>query len=120
VHMAGLSGDERTTLQNALAGIGPDGLDWRAAVERELGIFRAPFHTTDGVEKLDTPARAALAQITALYVSTLDYPAELAQLQKAIAAAPQPLPRLIPNPKRVVEEKQNLTAELQKIRAILK
>ncbi|HET9177348.1 MAG TPA: hypothetical protein VFQ24_03235 [Terriglobia bacterium] len=120
VHLANLSGDERATLRNALSGIGPDGLDWRAAVEQELGIFRAPFRTAGGVEKLDPQARAALGRITGLYVSALSNPAELPELQKSIADAPEPLPRLIPNPKRVVEEKQNLTAELQKIRAVLK
>lgn len=120
VHMAGVSGDDRTTLQNALAGIGPDGLDWGAAVEQELGIFRAPFRTAGGVEKLDPQARAALGRITGLYMNTLDNPSQLAELQKAIAEAPEPLPKLVPNPKRVVEEKQNLHDELQKIRAILK
>jgi hypothetical protein len=120
VHMTGLSGDERATLQNALAQIGPEGLDWRAAVERELGIFREPFATAEGVQKLDAQAQAALARITNLYVSALGNPREVAELEKAIAAAPQPLPKLIPDPKRVVEEKQNLTGELQKIRTILK
>jgi hypothetical protein len=120
VHMTGLSNDERTTLRDALAGIGPDGLDWRAAVEQELGIFRGPFATADGVQNLDPQAKTALARITNLYVSALSNPREVADLQKAIADAPQPLPKLIPNPKRVVEEEQNLTVELQKARAILK
>lgn len=120
VHMTGLSNDERTTLRDALAGIGPDGLDWRAAVERELGIFRGPFATADGVQKLDPQAKTALARITNLYVSALGNPSALPELEKVIADAPQPLPRLIPNPKRVVDEKQSLTEELQKVRAILK
>jgi hypothetical protein len=120
VHMAGLSRDERTTLQDALAGIGPDGLDWRAAVEREVGILHEPFPTAEGVQKLDSQAQAALARITTLYLSALSNPQDVAELQKAIADAPQPLPKLVPNPKRVVEEKHNLTEELQKVRAMLK
>lgn len=120
VHMAGVSGDERATLQSALAAIEPDGLDWRAAVEQELGIFRASFHTSDGVQQLQPRARAALRRITALYVGALSNPAELAELQKTIAAAPQPLPKLVPSPKRVLEEKQGLTEEVQKARAMLK
>ncbi|HEV2246217.1 MAG TPA: hypothetical protein VGW37_06160, partial [Terriglobia bacterium] len=104
-----LTGSERATLRNALARIGPDGLDWQAAVKRELGFYGAPSHS-GGVEKLDPQARAALGRIIGLYVSALSNPAELPELQKSIADAPEPLPRLIPNPKRVVEEKQNLTA----------
>lgn len=117
-----LTASEQATLRNALAHIGPDGLDWQAAVKRELAIYRGPLPTADGIEKSDPQARAAVDRITALYVSALSNPAELAALEKAIAAAPQPLPKLISKavPKRVVEEKQNLTAELQKIRAVLK
>lgn len=115
-----LTASERATLRDALARIGPDGLDWQAAVKRELAIYRGPLPTPEGVKKLDPQARAALERIIALYVSALSNPADLSELQKAIAAAPQPLPDLIPNPKRVVEEKQNLTAELQKVTAILK
>lgn len=120
VHMSGLSADDRKTLHDALARIGPDGLDWRAAMEQELGIFRSPFRTPEGVEKLEPQAKKELGRITTLYVSALSNPAELAELQKAIASAPQPLPKFIPNPKRVVEQKQDLTQELAKARAILK
>ncbi|TAM81475.1 MAG: hypothetical protein EPN47_12015 [Acidobacteria bacterium] len=120
VHMTGLSEDDRTTLQDVLAQIGPEGLDWRAAVERELRVFRAPFPTREGVQKLDPQAKEALGRITALYVSALSNPAEVTELEKAIAGAPQPLPKLIPAPSRVVEQKQDLAQELVKARAILK
>jgi hypothetical protein len=120
VHLANLNAEQRTMLRNALAGIGPDGLDWRAAVERELGSFRAPFHTAEGVQKLDPQARAALGRITTLYVSALSNPSVLPELQKAIATAPLPLRDLIPNPRRVLQQKQDLTRELQKVRAMLK
>jgi hypothetical protein len=115
-----LTASEQATLRNALARIGPDGLDWQAAVKRELAILRGPLPTAEGVKKLDPQALAALARISNLYVSALGNPSVLPELQNAIADAPQPLPKLIPNPKRVVEEKQNLAEELQKVRSMLK
>jgi hypothetical protein len=120
VHMKGLSADERTTLRNALARIGPDGLDWQADVKRELAILRGPLPTAKGVQELNPQALAALARISNLYVSALSNPSVLPELQKAIANAPQPLRDLIPNPRRVAQQKQDLTRELQKVRAILK
>lgn len=120
LHKTNLSAGERATLREALARIGSDGLDWQSAVKRELAILRGPLPTARGVQKLDPRALAALAQISNLYLSALDNPREVAELEKTIADAPQPLPHLIPNPKRVVEEKQDLTHELQKMRAMLK
>ena len=115
-----LSAAERKSLKTALDGVGPDGLDWQAAVERELGIFRERFATPEGVRKLDPQGLAALARITNLYVRSLATPSALPELEKAITGAPQPLPKLIPNPKRVVEEKQSLAAELRRVRTMLK
>ena len=54
-----------------------------------------------------------MAQIVPLYVSALSNPAILPKLQEMRAAAPQPLPDIIPNPKRVIEEKQDLIDKLQ-------
>lgn len=40
-------------------------------------------------------------------------------LEGTIATAPQPLPDLIPNPKRVLEEKQDLADKIEQIRSSL-
>ena len=115
-----LTASEQATLRKALVRIGPDGLDWRGAVKRELAIYRGPLPTPEGVKKLDPQALAALERIRHLYVSALSNPSVLPELQKTITNAPQPLRELIPNPKREVEQKQELTQELAKVRAILK
>jgi hypothetical protein len=120
VHMTGLSRDERTTLRDALARIGPDGLDWQAASKRELAILRGPLPTAEGVKTLDPQSQAALTRISNLYVSALSNPSALPELQKAIANAPPPLQGLIPNPGRVVQQKQDLTRELTSLRAKLR
>ena len=115
-----LTAGERATLRNALARIGPDGVDWQASIQRELAIYRGPLPTADGVKKLDPQALAALARITHLYVSALSNPSMLPELQKAITNAPKPLREVVPNLTRVVRQKQELTRELTSVRAKLR
>jgi hypothetical protein len=115
-----LTAGERATLQNALARIGPDGVDWQAAVKRELAILRGPLPTADGVKTLDPRSQAALTRISKLCVSALSNPSALPELQKAISNAPQPLRDVIPNVTREVRQKQELTQELASVRAKLR
>lgn len=82
--------------------------------------MRGPGPTLEGERKLDPQAIAALSRITKLYVSALSNLSSLSELQITISGAPRPLPNLIPNPKRVVEEKQDLSRELAQARAILR
>jgi hypothetical protein len=109
-HGAGLSAAQRSMLQKAVAQLGPDGLDWQSAMKRELEILRAR----------NSQASAALARIMPSYLNTLNNPSELPVLQKMIAGAPPPLPDIIPNPKRVLEEKQDLTDKLVQARSWLR
>lgn len=115
-----MSAAGRIRLKNALAQIGPDGLDWQSAVKRELGIFRTPFRAPSGVQELDAQELAALKRIAPLYVSALGDAAALPQLEKDIAAAPGPLRNLIPNPKRVVDNKQDLARQIARVRSMLR
>lgn len=119
LNMAAFSPAEKMTLQKAVGPIGPDGVDWQSAVRQELGIFKEPFRTPEGVQKLDSQALAALAQITQQYVASLDNPALLPGLQEKIQHSPRPLPEYIPNPKRVLENKQNLAEQIQHVHALL-
>ncbi len=102
MHKAGLSAEQRLVLQKAFAELGPDGLDWQSAMKRELEIPHG----------LDAQGSAAQARITTAYLSALNNPSTLPELQQMIASAPQPLPDIIPNPKRVLEEKQDLSDKL--------
>ncbi|HET7101475.1 MAG TPA: hypothetical protein VFJ52_10025 [Terriglobia bacterium] len=115
-----LTASERATLRNALARIGPDGLDWQASMKRELAPLRGPLPTSEGVKTLDPESQAALTRIGNLYVSALSNPSALPELQKAIANAPKPLREVVPNLTRVVREKQELTQELALVRAKLR
>jgi hypothetical protein len=109
-HVAGLSTAQKAGLQKAVAQLGPDGLDWQSAMKRELEIPHG----------LNPQAAGALATIRPSYLNTLNNASELPVLQKMIASAPPPLPNIIPNPKRVLEEKQDLTDKLVQARSWLR
>src|SRR5437879_13902046 len=96
LHVEQLSASQKSVLQKALSQLGPDALDWQAAVKHE---FEVP------VSGLDTKASAALAQIASAYESMFNDPSALSRLQRMIASAPQTLS--IPNPQRVLAEKRS-------------
>lgn len=103
------SAAQLAVVKKSIARLGPDGLDWQAAMKRE---FRIPL-------KLDAQTSAALARIVPVYLTALNDPSVLPKLVQMIVSAPPPLPDLIPNPKRVIEEKQELSNKLGQIRARL-
>lgn len=106
LQVGGLSVAQRSMLQKAVAQLGSDGLDWQSAVKRELEM---PLG-------LDAKATAAVGQIVPVFVSALKNPSVLPRLEEMRAAGPQPLPEIIPNPRRVIEERQELIDKLQQTR----
>jgi len=119
LHVDELSPAQKSMLQKSVAQLGSNGLDWEGAVKRELAVLRAPLRTPEGTKTLDAKATTALAKITSSYVALMSDPSVLAGLQETIATAPQPLPDLIPNPKRVLEQKQDLTEKIEQLRSSL-
>jgi hypothetical protein len=104
-----LSAAQRTALQKSIDQLGTDGLDWPAAMKRELEVL--PAH--------DAQDAAARDKIAASYIKLFSNPGTLPELQQIIAAAPKQVADLIPNPKRVLDEKQELTERLQQTRSLL-
>jgi len=51
-------------------------------------------------------------------LTALNDPSVLPKLEDMMTNAPLPLPSLIPNPRRVFEEKQDLTNKLREARAL--
>ena len=119
LHLEELSAAQKAILQKAIAQLGPDGLEWDAAVKRELAVLRSPVHTSDGSLPLDAKSLAALSRIIPTYAAMLNDPSLLAGLQDAIAAAPKQLSDLIPNPKKVLENKQDLTTQIEQMHSLL-
>jgi hypothetical protein len=109
MHLEGLSGAQRSVLQKAVAQLGPNGLDWRSAMKRELEI---PLG-------LDSRASAALDKIIPVYLGVLSNSATLPDLQQMIASAPPECSNILPSPARVLEAKQELTAKLREVRSSL-
>ena len=119
VHVSGLSVEQKAALQKAVAQLPPEGLDWQLAMKRELGILRMPSRSPEGVTELDAQASAALAEITPAYVAVLSNPSLLPSLQEKISSAPPSLRELIPNPQRVLEEKQSLAERIRQVNSRL-
>ena len=109
LHTDGLSASQRLTLQRGLAQLGPDPLDWQSAIKLEMDVLY----------KADPSDSAALAEIEPVYLRALNNPSTLPALEQMRSNAPQSLAGLIPNPKRVLEEKQDLTEKLREIRTRL-
>lgn len=108
--MGQLSASQKSQLQNAVAALG-DGLDWSEAAKRDLDAL----HTRYGN---DPQAAEALSRISTSYVAFLNDPSKLANLSEAISSAPAELASVIPNPKRVLEQKQELAGRLLQTRAL--
>jgi hypothetical protein len=122
LQMGKLSKTQRAALRDAIDQLGPEGLDWRSNVKRELDLPSAMDpHASAALARngLDAPAQAALARITPLYVAILEKPSTLPELQQMIASAPRSLQEILPNPKRTIEEKQDLTDKLSQLRGLL-
>ena len=110
LHMEQLSSAQTAVLQKALSQLSTDGLDWQSAVKRE---FEIPL------PGLDAKGSSVQAQISAAYQGVLNSPSELPRLQQMIASAPQKLRELLPNPQRVLDQKQDLAEQLRQMRSLL-
>jgi hypothetical protein len=106
-----LSHGQRSQLQTAVARVA-EGLDWPTAAKRDLEALRGDYagnsHTS-----------AALTRITSSYVAALNDESKLPALDQAVQAAPQEVANVIPNAKRVLEQKQDLNNTLLQTRALL-
>lgn len=111
LRMGQLSASQRSELQNAVAALG-DGLDWSSAAKRDVEALRAHYAA-------EPRASAALDRIVGSYSAYLKDPSKLSMLTQAINSAPAELASLIPNPQRVLEQKQDLSDKLAQARGLL-
>jgi hypothetical protein len=107
-----LSASQQSQLHNAVAALG-DGLDWSAAARRDLEALRTHYAK-------DQQAVAALNRIVSSYNAFLNDQSKLPILTEAISGAPQELASVIPNPKRALEQKQELADKLQQTRGLFR
>jgi hypothetical protein len=106
-----LSAGQRSQLQTAVARVG-GGLDWSMAAKRDLEALRGDYAG-------NSQTSAALTRIISSYVAALNDESKLPALDQAVQGAPQELANVIPNAKRVLEQKQDLNNTLLQTRALL-
>jgi hypothetical protein len=106
-----LSTSQRSQLQTAVARVG-EGLDWPMAAKRDLEALRGDYAG-------NSQTSAALTRIISSYVAALNDESKLPALDQAVQGAPQELANVIPNAKRVLEQKQDLNNTLLQTRAVL-
>jgi len=111
LRMGQLSAAQRSRLQKAVAALG-DGLDWPAAAKRDLDALAAHYSG-------DSRASLALSRVASSYTAFLKDESDLPSLMDAINHAPPELAQLIPSPKRVEEQKQELSDKIQQTRMLL-
>jgi hypothetical protein len=109
LHVTGLSAAQRSALQNAVAPLPSDGLDWQSAARREMEVLY----------KVDPQDSATVARIMPAYLRALDNPSTLPTLEQLRSSAAPQLANLIPNPERVLQAKQDLTDKLREVRSKL-
>ncbi len=106
-----LSAGQRSQLQTAVGRLG-EGLDWPMAAKRDLEALRGDYAG-------NSQASAVLTRIISSYVAALNDESKLPALDQAVQGAPQELANVIPNAKRVLEQKQDLNNTLLQTRALL-
>ena len=106
-----LSVGQRSKLQMAVARVA-EGLDWPTAAKRDLEALRGDYAG-------NSQTSAALTRIISSYVAALNDESKLPALDQAVQGAPQELANVIPNAKRVLEQKQDLNNALLQARAVL-
>jgi len=106
-----LSNSQRSQLQTAVARVA-EGLDWPMAAKRDLEALRGDYAG-------NSQTSAALTRIISSYVAALNDESKLPALDQAVQGAPQELANVIPNAKRVLEQKQDLNNTLLQTRAVL-
>jgi hypothetical protein len=111
LHLEQLTAAQRSRLQGAVARLG-EGLDWPTAAKRDLEALRGDYTR-------DSQTSAALTRIISAYLAVLNDQSKLPMLNEAMDSAPPQLANVIPNAKRVMEQKQDLNSRLLQTRALL-
>ena len=109
LHLEQLSPAQRSILLQSVSGLGSHALDWQSAIKQEMTVLNRP----------PWQASVSLAKVTHAYMAAMGDPAQLSNLEKVLSTIPQPLRDVIPNPKEVMQQKQELDAQLLQTRSLL-
>jgi hypothetical protein len=104
-----LSAGQRTRLQQAVTRLGSHGVDWQSGMKQEMGVLNKP----------PWQESVSLVRVTQAYLASVNDPSQLPKLQQLLATVPRPLRDVIPDPKEVLEQKQELDEKLKQTRLLL-
>jgi hypothetical protein len=104
-----LSAMQRTRLQQAVTRLGSHGVDWQSGMKQEMGVLNKP----------PWQESVSLVRVTQAYLASVNDPSQLPKLQQLLATVPQPLRDVIPDPREVIEQKQELDEKLKQTRLLL-
>lgn len=105
-----LSASQRIRLQQAVAELGLHGVDWESAIRQEMGVLnRPPWQES-----------ISLVRVTQAYLAAGTDSSQLPKLQQLLLTVPQPLREVIPNPKQVLAQKQELDEKIMETRSLLR
>jgi len=104
-----LSAMQRTRLQQAVTRLGSHGVDWQSGMKQEMGVLNKP----------PWQESVSLVRVTQAYLASVNDPSQLPKLQQLLATVPQRLRDVIPDPKEVIEQKQELDEKLKQTRLLL-
>ena len=110
LHLEQLSATQRTRLQQAITGLGPHGVDWESAIKQEMRVLNKP----------PWQESISLVRVTQAYLAAANDSSQLPKLEQLLLTVPQPLRDVIPNPKEVLEQKQELDEKLMQTRSLLR
>lgn len=110
LHLEQISAMQRTRLQQAITGLGPHGVDWESAIKQEMSILNKP----------PWQESISLVRVTQAYLAAANDSSQLPKLEKLLVTVPLPLRGVIPNPKEVLEQKQELDQKLMQTRSLLR
>jgi hypothetical protein len=108
-HLEQLTATQRTRLQQTVIGLGSHGVDWQSAMKQEMGVLNKP----------PWQESVSLVRVTQAYVAAVNDPSRLSQLEQLLVTVPQPLRDVIPSPKEVLVQKQELDEKLMQTRSLL-
>jgi hypothetical protein len=109
LHLEQLSAMQRTRLHQVVAGLGSHGVDWQSAIKQEMGVLNKP----------PWQESVSLVRVTQAYLAAANDPSQEPKLEQLLVTVPQPLRDVIPNPKEVLEQKQELDEKLMQTRSLL-
>jgi hypothetical protein len=104
-----LSAIQRTRLLQAITRLGSHGVDWQSGMKQEMDVLNKP----------PWQESVSLVSVTQAYLASVNDPSQLPKLQQLLATVPQPLRDVIPDPKEVLEQKQELDEKLKQTRLLL-